>query len=61
MKTVADVLGVSRSNLLERLKGKSKPRGPYLKADDCAATTTVAGSAATMMAGGRVKAAARGL
>ena len=34
MKTVADVLGVSRSNLAERLKGKSKPRGPYLKADD---------------------------
>ncbi|MBX4899732.1 MULTISPECIES: IS3 family transposase [Rhizobium] len=33
MKTVADVLGVSRSNLDERLKGKSKPRGPYLKAD----------------------------
>ncbi|WP_093041612.1 IS3 family transposase, partial [Rhizobium tibeticum] len=34
MKTVADVLGVSRSHLAERLKGKSKPRGPYLKADD---------------------------
>ncbi|MGZ2408250.1 hypothetical protein ACVIKO_005571 [Rhizobium ruizarguesonis] len=34
MKTVADVLGVSRSNLAERLKGKSKARGPYLKADD---------------------------
>ncbi len=34
MKTVADVLGVSRSNLAERLKGKSKPRGSYLKADD---------------------------
>jgi hypothetical protein len=26
--------GVSRSNLVERLNGKSKPRGPYLKADD---------------------------
>lgn len=34
MKTVADVLGVSRSNLAERLKGKCKPRGSYLKADD---------------------------
>ncbi|WP_261339098.1 IS3 family transposase [Rhizobium leguminosarum] len=28
MKTVADILGVIRSNLAERLKGKSKPRGP---------------------------------
>lgn len=34
MKTVADVLGVSRSNLAKRLKGKFKTRGPYLKADD---------------------------
>lgn len=34
MKTVADTLGVSRSNLAERLKGKSKPRGPYRKAND---------------------------
>lgn len=34
MKTVADVLGVSRSNLVKCLKGKSKPRGPYLRADD---------------------------
>jgi transposase InsO family protein len=34
MKTVADALGVSRSNLAERLKGKSKPRGSYLNADD---------------------------
>jgi putative transposase len=34
MKTVADTLGVSRSNLAERLKGKSKPRGPYRKAED---------------------------
>lgn len=25
---------MSRSNLSERMKGKSKPRGPYLKADD---------------------------
>jgi len=34
MKTVADALGVSRSNLAERLKGTSKPRGPYRKAED---------------------------
>jgi putative transposase len=34
MKTVADTLGVSRSNLIERLKGKSKPRGPYHKVGD---------------------------
>jgi hypothetical protein len=34
MKTVADTLGVSRSNLVERLKGKSKPRGPYHKVED---------------------------
>lgn len=38
MKTVAQVLGVSRSNLAERLKGKSPSRrGPLLKADDAAA------------------------
>lgn len=37
MKTVADVLDVSRSNLAGRLKGKSKPRGPDLRlsADRC--------------------------
>ncbi len=34
MKTVADTLSVSRSNLIERLKGKSKPRGPYNKVED---------------------------
>lgn len=34
MKAVADTLGVSRSNLIERLKGKSKPRGPYHKVED---------------------------
>ncbi len=34
MKTVADTLEVSGSNLAERLKGKSKPRDPYRKADD---------------------------
>jgi putative transposase len=34
MKTVADVLKVSRSNLAERLSGRSKTRGPYHKTDD---------------------------
>lgn len=34
MKTVADAMGVSRSNLAERLKGKSKPRGLYRKTED---------------------------
>lgn len=34
MKAVADTLGVSRSNLVERWKGRSKPRGPYRKAKD---------------------------
>ena len=34
MKSVADTLGVSRSNLVERLKGRSKPRGSYHKAED---------------------------
>ncbi len=34
MKTVADTLGVSRSNLIERLKGRSKPRGSCHKAED---------------------------
>ena len=33
MKAVADTLGVSRSNLVERLKGRSKPRGPYHKVE----------------------------
>lgn len=34
MKTVADVLKVSRSNLAERLSGRSKSRGPYHKIED---------------------------
>ena len=34
MKTVADTLGISRSNLVERLKGRSKSRGSYRKAED---------------------------
>ena len=36
MKTVADVLGVSRSNLHERLLGSAKPRQSYRKAQDAA-------------------------
>ena len=36
MKAVADVLGVSRSNLHDRLKGATKPRRRYHKAQDAA-------------------------
>jgi len=36
MKTVADVLGVSRSNLHDRLNGGAKPRRSYHKAQDAA-------------------------
>lgn len=36
MKTVADTLGVSRSNLIERLQGRAKPRRRYHKAHDAA-------------------------
>ena len=32
MKAVAEVLGVSRSNLHDRLKGTTKPRRRYYKA-----------------------------
>ncbi|CUX65085.1 hypothetical protein AGR3A_pa70017 [Agrobacterium tomkonis CFBP 6623] len=38
MKAVADTLGVSRSNLIERRKGRSKPRGSYHKAEDAELT-----------------------
>ncbi len=34
MKTVADTLGVSRSNLAERVRGNTKPRRSYHKAQD---------------------------
>ena len=34
MKTVADTLGVSRSNLIERRDGLAKPRRRYRKAED---------------------------
>ena len=36
MKAVADALGVSRSNLHERVSGKTKPRRRYHKAQDAA-------------------------
>lgn len=34
MKRIAETLGVSRSNLTERTHGKSRSRGPYIKAED---------------------------
>jgi len=34
MKRVAEAIGVSRSNLVERAKGMTRLRGPYLKAED---------------------------
>ena len=34
MKRVAEALDVSRSNLAERNRGRTVPRGPYFKADD---------------------------
>ena len=36
MKTVADTLGVSRSNLIDRLEHRTAARGPYRKAEDAA-------------------------
>lgn len=36
MKVVADTLGVSRSNLIDRLAGRTKPRRRYHKAQDAA-------------------------
>ena len=36
MKVVAETLGVSRSNLFDRLKGRTKPRRRYQKAQDTA-------------------------
>jgi putative transposase len=34
MKRIAEALGISRSNLAERARGKGPPRGPYLKGGD---------------------------
>lgn len=36
MRVVAETLGVARSNLIDRLKGSSKPRRRYHKAQDAA-------------------------
>ena len=36
MKTVAEVVGVSRSNLIDRIEQRAKARGPYRKAEDAA-------------------------
>ena len=36
MKAVAETLGVARSNLIDRLKGRTKPRRRYQKAQDAA-------------------------
>jgi transposase InsO family protein len=36
VKTVAEVIGVSRSNLIHRVQQRRKARGPYLKAEDAA-------------------------
>uniref|UniRef100_A4X028 Integrase, catalytic region n=1 Tax=Cereibacter sphaeroides (strain ATCC 17025 / ATH 2.4.3) TaxID=349102 RepID=A4X028_CERS5 len=36
MKAVAETLGVARSNLIERLQGKTKPRRRYQKVQDAA-------------------------
>ncbi len=34
MKRIAEALGVSRSNLLDRCDGRTRPRGSYRKSDD---------------------------
>jgi putative transposase len=34
VKAIAQTLGVSRSAVQERMKGRSRPRGPYRKVDD---------------------------
>ena len=36
MKVVANILGVARSNLIDRLQGRTKPRRRYHKAQDAA-------------------------
>jgi transposase InsO family protein len=41
VKTVAQALGVSRSNLVDRLNGDTRARGRYRKADDADITTQV--------------------
>ena len=39
MKTVADTLGVGRSNLAEAARGQRRPRQPYRKAGDAELVT----------------------
>ena len=41
MKTVAETLGVARSNLVERCKGHHKSRGRYHKNDDDVLTAQI--------------------
>jgi len=36
VKSVAETLGVARSNLIDRMKGRTKPRRRYQKAQDAA-------------------------
>jgi transposase InsO family protein len=43
MKRVAEALGVSRSNLAEKARGKTPPRGPYMKAEDDALLPLIRG------------------
>jgi hypothetical protein len=43
MKRVAEALGVSRSNLAEKARGKTPPRGPYAKAEDDALLPLIRG------------------
>lgn len=41
MKVVADVLGVARSNLVEQIRSKARPRGSYRRADDDVILTAI--------------------
>ena len=41
MKVVADTLGVARSNLIDRLQGRAKPRRRYHKAQDAVVVPTI--------------------
>ena len=46
MKVVAETLGVARSNLIDRLKEKTKPRRRYHKAQDAAVVPLITALAA---------------
>lgn len=41
VKVVADVLGVARSNLVEQIRSKARPRGSYRRADDDVILTAI--------------------